>query len=492
MTKNYDANGNAILGLSGDVDSVTASIKRLVDQQTNLAKLDMKKSLEEFVNGSDEADGFFSVIEGTKDKISKKNSELEKLDKYYKAIINGEKLELDASGNLDFLNTIEDSLGLSNEDVDGALDKMSTVETMVSEIVSGTTHFYDFSKLGLKDNDKNNITKFYETFRKSLTDEIELTKNELKTNNGTMSSMMMTWVTDTPLYQNNTNEAFRQAIETMVYSIQWSDFDIENNDLEGAQKLIQQLVLTPLSSACENPDAKLNVTNALSQLFTFDFSKLNYQEANEQIKNFLTIIMDAINKDLPDDQKKSLIDMYDMFNLGKYDEATVKMKNSLETLSGGDDEELQKLQNFTKGFTTAQTETWLSAVVGAKNADEAIQKYNKTLEHPKEHNKKNTKFTKKSWNAISNLEDGENGENRSIKEAQTSLQSLAEQGKLTVEAFNKTPGHDDILTYFGLEADEAVKKINGLIEDTKQLDAMRAGITNITSHKYRNKTKAVL
>lgn len=36
LTHNYDENGNAILGLSGDVDTVTASIGRLVEQQNNL------------------------------------------------------------------------------------------------------------------------------------------------------------------------------------------------------------------------------------------------------------------------------------------------------------------------------------------------------------------------------------------------------------------------------------------------------------------------
>lgn len=36
LTDNYDENGNAILGLSGDVDTVTASIGRLVEQQNNL------------------------------------------------------------------------------------------------------------------------------------------------------------------------------------------------------------------------------------------------------------------------------------------------------------------------------------------------------------------------------------------------------------------------------------------------------------------------
>ncbi len=48
LTKNYDENGNAILGLSGDVDTVTGSISTLVEQQKQLAKSDIKKNLKGF------------------------------------------------------------------------------------------------------------------------------------------------------------------------------------------------------------------------------------------------------------------------------------------------------------------------------------------------------------------------------------------------------------------------------------------------------------
>ncbi len=170
--------------------------------------------------------------------------------------------------------------------------------------------------------------------------------------------------------------------------------------------------------------------------------------------------------------------------------------DELEAIANGiSDEDLEKAYKLKFDFKPPNRKDYKNVKEYSKAYAEAwFNSSNQTLTNSfgqDESSDPLAKFSRKSWNAISSLEDGENGENKSIKQAQTSLQSLAEQGKLTVEAFNKTPGHQSILTYFGLEADEAVRKINGLIENSKQLDAMHAGITNITSHKYRNKTKAV-
>ena len=64
LTKKYDDNGNAILGLSGGVDSVAASIERLVEQQNNLAKIEIRKKLDEYIEGTDDSDGIFKSLEG--------------------------------------------------------------------------------------------------------------------------------------------------------------------------------------------------------------------------------------------------------------------------------------------------------------------------------------------------------------------------------------------------------------------------------------------
>ena len=65
-------------------------------------------------------------------------------------------------------------------------------------------------------------------------------------------------------------------------------------------------------------------------------------------------------------------------------------------------------------------------------------------------------------------------------DTQTSLKELAEAGKLTTKAFNEMSG-TDALTNTGLSVQYLINKINALVDSSKQLSAMRTGITAITS-----------
>ena len=69
LTRNYDENGNAILGLSGSVDSVTESIRSLVEQEKELARAQIRENLEKYFEGTDEADGAWKALEGIKQNL---------------------------------------------------------------------------------------------------------------------------------------------------------------------------------------------------------------------------------------------------------------------------------------------------------------------------------------------------------------------------------------------------------------------------------------
>ncbi len=69
-------------------------------------------------------------------------------------------------------------------------------------------------------------------------------------------------------------------------------------------------------------------------------------------------------------------------------------------------------------------------------------------------------------------------ENDAVKELGNSLLELAEQGRLTIETFNNT----DSTGYFkelGISADEAVSKINKLVDESKQLSSMSGQISSM-------------
>lgn len=65
LTRNYDDNGNAILGLSGSIDSVTESIRSLVEQEKELSKAKIRENIEQYFDGTDEANGAWKALEGS-------------------------------------------------------------------------------------------------------------------------------------------------------------------------------------------------------------------------------------------------------------------------------------------------------------------------------------------------------------------------------------------------------------------------------------------
>lgn len=233
LTKNYDENGNAILGLSGDVDTVTASITRLVEQQNNLTKVKMAEQLEGYVEGTDGNDGIFRVLDGQKSEINDAQNRLAELQNTYNSIINGQGID---------------------------------------------SYHVNFNKLELSGSDMEKITDSYNTFYQSLQTDLSVKQSELKAKNQEMSDMMMTWVEDIDLYKDGDAD-FQKAVELLVGSIQWSELDVGDGDIGAAKQLIQSQVFSPLAAACDDPDTKSRLMDALNNLFTLDYSEMPYKDA---------------------------------------------------------------------------------------------------------------------------------------------------------------------------------------------------------------------
>ena len=69
-------------------------------------------------------------------------------------------------------------------------------------------------------------------------------------------------------------------------------------------------------------------------------------------------------------------------------------------------------------------------------------------------------------------------ENDAVKELGNSLLELAEQGRLTIETFNEADS-TDYFKNLGISADEAVLKINKLVDESKQLSSMSSQISSM-------------
>ena len=126
--------------------------------------------------------------------------------------------------------------------------------------------------------------------------------------------------------------------------------------------------------------------------------------------------------------------------------------------------------------TQEEIDKWSEIAQTANSAADAEKKY---VQSSTPDNKANPSFTE-AWNQLKN-NTGAFKDNDDTKDTANNLLELAEAGKLTVKAFEKTKGSDDFLTQTKLSAEEATKQVNELIDSSKQLSELKKGIGAIGS-----------
>ncbi len=211
------------------------------------------------------------------------------------------------------------------------------------------------------------------------------------------------------------------------------------------------------------------VQNALTNLFTVDTTGMSVAEVKATVDSYINTIANVIDEN-PATLKIRL-------GFEDIDESNNELQNSIRQITDdhgiSDREESIKLTEFTKEFTTAKEKLWLEATHGAENATQAIEMYEAKLAETLEKNNKTKISTfEDAWS------DSFISENETIRELGNNLLALAEQGRLTIDTFNEA----DSTEYFknlGISADEAVLKINKLVDKSTQLSSMSGPISAI-------------
>lgn len=302
LTKNYDENGNAILNLGGSVESITSKISALVQQQERLSKIEMGRSLEAYVDGEGENGGQLAVIERLEDNLTKAEDVLADFNQKYNAILNGEQVQEDLLNSKQVESAkkyYKEAFGLTEEELQDAI-------IIDQNILGEGVYRFDFGNLEIDEVRKNKILASYNSFYKELNNELIYAQSELKAANQEMSSMIMMWVEDEFAYKEG-GKTFQTLIQNMVNSIDWNALDI--SDFAEAKTWIRDNIFTLVNSV--EGDDRIELTNALNELFTLDTSKISV-ETREQIKKYISTISKILGEDAANKLKINLgFDEYD-------------------------------------------------------------------------------------------------------------------------------------------------------------------------------------
>lgn len=256
----------------------------------------------------------------------------------------------------------------------------------------------------------------------------------------------------------NYGDTYKQALTAEIVSD-----DDKSKTYGEALKAVEAYNEAVLRS--ENPYDDQNVTQAKENL---DVIKASIQD-NEAEWGKYSVLFDDVFKQAD----TRLLEFNETL---KTDSGLKELANDLEGLSDIDLQALDENAGENNSFDKLK-----EAAAGYKvNVDELID----TLVRLGYVQGEIQNTTLNSENPISTFEDAWKNsftsENESVKELANNLLELAEQGRLTKETFAQTDS-TDYFKNLGISADEAISKINKLVDESKQLSSMASQISSISN-----------
>lgn len=347
LTKSYDDNGNAILDLSGNVNTIVSSLDDLLQKEKDLAN---KKIMDEF---PDVYKGYVKDLDNAESEVKSAKSKFDKIEEAYRNIGNGKSIQMAfnySGSNIDtdrkttMIYDYEswlDTLGLAYEETVIEGGKLVTV---VGDVDTAST-----SKL--------------ETARKNL----QYAEQQLEGEKSSIDSYLNTWLQSEFTYNQIDDSGLQTAVQDMIMNFDFSSLpdNIDKNDWNAVSEYLRRNILFAINDVQDNPE----ISKAISEVFT------NQDLTPEEKANYLQQIKDYFDDLLGEDNAISI-------SLQPQIEDTDALQKSIKKTADRFNDS-DKIKDFfdTEGINTDEEVNDFNKVTeGINDADKAIQKWN---EHKK-------------------------------------------------------------------------------------------------------------
>ena len=365
LTKNYDENGNAILNLSGNVNTIVSSLNDLIKAEQELAN---QKILENLPN----------VYKNFADDISLLNLDVKKYQTLSNVI--PEDFSINNHGNTSF--SLEDIAGnvvsgdlwdYLKEEIDTRL-KENGLEDAFSDIQFHTGSGYQLEIFGLENTEKyyKKLGQIYDEVRVDVLGKIQEANGSIQLEMSNFNKYVYTWLSTDNWNYSQLSTGLQTAVQEILFNSNWinelPDY-IDSSDWSQVSEYLEEKYLKEINKI--NND---EYEEKLANLFTMDLNpqeKINLaKELEEYFKQRkITIPLDFILNGENQDSEQNLVD---------------RMNNNRTKIAEYDPKGYLKLKEYTKDFSEAQMNTWLEITDGCTSANEAINKYEMYLKKASE------------------------------------------------------------------------------------------------------------
>lgn len=342
LTKRFDENGNAILDLDGNVNSIVTSLNSLIEAQQRLSNQEIVKNLPDIY------EDYYNNLEKVNEKIEEQVSIQEKLTEARDILLN--------SSNFYVGNSKE------QEQYQNALDYLGfDYGVSVGQNSNGTMGMiYNVKNL---ESDQDISERYNELYHKSLQD-IQTYKDNLNIKLSGLNQALSSALSTDYIF-SDLNSELQAGITELFQTFDYATLPetIDSNNGAEVYNYLRSIYLSPINQLTEE------MQNKLSQAFSkpVDMSDVDYISLVDELQAYFDQNNIKINLDFVVADERNLQE---------------RLSNSISNITNDrkiDKDLLSGFMNTENINSSEQIEFFLNVTKGARNASEAIQMYNKAI-----------------------------------------------------------------------------------------------------------------
>lgn len=274
LTKGYDDNGNAILDLSGNVDTIVGSLDDLLQKEKDLAN---QKIMDEF---PDVYKGYVKDLEDAESEVESAKKKFDDINSAYSNLDNGRSIQMG------FLSTGYNKEGtMSIGQYENWLETLGLTyeETVVQggKVVSAVGDINDA------------FTSQLETARKNL----QYAEQQLEGEKSSIDSYLNTWLQSEFTYNQIDDSGLQTAVQDMIMNFDFSSLPKDKrNNWDYVSEYLRRNILFAINDVQDDPE----ISKAISEVFT------NQDLTPEEKANYLQQIKDYFDDLLGKDNAISI------------------------------------------------------------------------------------------------------------------------------------------------------------------------------------------
>lgn len=337
LSRNYDENGNAIVQLSGDVDTIVGSLTNLVDAQRQLANQEIAEKLPETYKATKKS------TQGYADEIEV----LENQRDLYKRV-------LEDLHNLSSWEELENSQGQVKPEYFFLREKIS----------------HDGQNDLINNGSVQDAVRYYEQQLSSANSSLTTITNKYSGEWSKLNQSLFAWLYTDANY-SVLSDNLQAGIQTVINTIDWNELNYKDIDE------VKNHILTNLIEPIRDNEEVHDLFVKLFELKPGDLDRVEIAQQLQNILNGLNIefnVMPVVANEA-DTKRRLLNSIYAISGIDN------KATNTSEYMMSKVD--IQNMEEYTKDFTETQVEQWLKVTAGATSAKEAIEAYEKSIANPK-------------------------------------------------------------------------------------------------------------